>query len=110
MSLTITIDRTEAGLFRAAVGDDSRVIIEHAELSTLVEELKGTLDMLAVTPDGQHLFLESKVDEPSEADDVAAARADVEKTALSNAELDALIDRYPVPTEWGDEPGWSDAL
>jgi hypothetical protein len=110
MSLTITIDRTERGFFRAAVGDDSRVIIEHAELSMLVEELKGKLDMIAVTPDGRHLFFEVETGRHAEADEDAAARANVEKTALGNAELDELIDRYPVPAEWGDEPGWSDAL
>jgi hypothetical protein len=110
MSLTITIDRTEGGLFRAAVGDDSRVIIEHADLSMLVQELKGKLDMIAVTPDGQHLFLIAKADRPLDADEDTAARANVEKTALRNAELDELINRFPVPPNWGDEPGWSDAL
>ena len=43
----------------------------------------------------------------NEADD-AAGRAEVEKTALLNEKLDELIDRYPVPTEWGGDPGWSD--
>jgi hypothetical protein len=110
MSLTITFDRTERGLFRAAMGDGSRVIIEHADLSVLVEELKGKLDMIAVTPDGQHLVFEAEAGRHTEADEDATARANVEKTALSNAELDKLIDRYPVPAEWGNERGWSDAL
>ena len=35
---------------------------------------------------------------------------EVEKTALRKEELDKLIDRYPVPAEWGDEPGWSESL
>ena len=36
------------------------------------------------------------------------SRAEVERTALLNEELDELIDRYPVPADWGEEPGWSD--
>ncbi len=63
--------------------------------------------MIALTPDGRLLFIETKAG--SQADD-AAARAKVEGTALRNEELDELIDRYPVPAEWGNEPGWSDAL
>jgi len=42
--------------------------------------------------------------------DEAAARAELERTALRNEELDELIDRYPVPAEWCNDPGWSDAL
>ena len=108
MSLTITIDRTEGGLFRAEVAEDSRLIIEHLDLSMLVEELKERLDMIAVTPDGRLLFFDAKT--ASTVDKDAAARVEVEKQALCNAELDELIDRHPVPAEWGDEPGWSDAL
>ncbi len=42
--------------------------------------------------------------------DEDAVRADVERRALRNEALDVLIDRYPVPVEWGDEPDWSDVL
>jgi hypothetical protein len=107
MSLTITIDRTEGGRFRASVAEQPRLVLEHDELSELVEELKQNLDMIAVLPDGGLLLTQAKV--PSEADE-AIARAEVERTALRNEELDELIDRYPVPAEWGNEPGWSDAL
>jgi hypothetical protein len=107
MSLTITIDRTEGGRFRALVAEQPRLVIEHDELSELVEELKRNLDMIVVMPDGHLLLIQAKV--PNEADE-AAGRAEVERTALRNEELDELIDRYPVPVEWGNDPGWSDAL
>lgn len=108
MSLTITIDRTQEGLFRAEVAEHPRHIIENDDLSKLVEELKQTLDMLAVTPDGRLSLFEAKRAGDVDLDD--AARAEVERTALRNEELDELIDRYPVPAKWGEEPGWSDAL
>jgi hypothetical protein len=107
MPLTIIIDRTEAGRFRAEVAEHPRLIIEHDDLSVVVEELKRQFDMIAVAPDGRLLLIECKAD--GSADD-AAARAEVERMALRNEELDELIDRYPVPAEWGKEPGWSDAL
>jgi hypothetical protein len=106
MSLTITIDRTEAGRFRAEVAEHPRLVIEHDELSELVEELKRNLDLIAIMPDGRLLLIQARAE--NEADE-AAARAEVERTALRNEDLDALIDRYPVPAEWGNEPGWSDA-
>ncbi len=107
MSLTITIDRTEEGRFRAEVADHPRLVIEHDKLSELVEDLKRNLDMIAVMPDGRLFLFEAKaLDETDE----AATRAEIERTALRNESLDALIDRYPVPAEWGNEPGWSDAL
>ena len=106
MSLTITIDRTEGGRFRALVAEQPGLVIEHDELSDLVMELKRNLDMIAVTPDGRLLLFEAKLDDQS---DEAAGRAEVERTALRNEELDELIDRYPVPAEWAGEPGWSDA-
>ena len=109
MSLTITIDRTEEGLYRAEVAEHPRHIIENDDLSKLVEELKQTLDMIAVTPDGRLLLFEVKRAGDFDGDD-AAARAEVERTVLRTEELDELIDRYPVPSEWGEEPGWSDAL
>jgi hypothetical protein len=94
MSLTITIDRTEAGRFRAEVAEHPPLVIEYDELSELVEELKRNLDMIAVMPDGRLLLGEAKAGtDPDE------ARADVERTALRNEELDELIDRYPVPSE-----------
>ena len=46
MSLTITIDRTEGGRFRALVAEQPRLVIEHNELSELVEELKRNLDTI----------------------------------------------------------------
>jgi hypothetical protein len=107
MSLTITIDQTEAGRFRALVAEHPRLIIEHDELSELVEELKRNLDMIVVMPDGRLLLVEAKVRNQA---DEAAVRAEVERTALRNEELDELINRYPVPAEWGNDPGWSDAL
>jgi hypothetical protein len=107
MSLTITIDRTEGGRFRAVVAEQPRLVMEHDELSELVEELKQNLDMVAVMPDGHLSLIEAKARNHA---DEAAARAEVEKTALRNEELDKLIDRYPVPAEWGDELGWLDAL
>jgi len=107
MSLTITIDRTEGGRFRAMVAEQPRLVIEHDELSELVEELKRNLDMIAVMPDGRLLLIQAKGRNQA---DEAAARAEVESTALRNGELDELIDRYPVPPEWGNEPGWSDAV
>lgn len=45
MSLTITIDRIEGGLFRADVAEHPRLVIEHGDLSGLVEELKQTPDL-----------------------------------------------------------------
>jgi hypothetical protein len=105
MSLTITIDRTEAGRFRAEVAEHPHVIVERDELSELVEELKRNLDMIAVMPDGRLLLVEAKAH--TDADD-AVARSEVERAALRNEELDKLIERYPVPAEWGNEPGWSD--
>lgn len=107
MSLTITIDRTEGGRFRAFVAEPPPLVIERDDLSDLVEELKRNLDLIAVMPDGRLLLVQAKVHNHA---DEATARAEVEKTALRNEELDELIERYPVPTEWGNEPGWSDAL
>lgn len=104
MSLTITIERTESGLFRAEVAGHPRLVMEHADLPVLVEEIKETLDLIAVAPDGKLLLVDT------ETADEAAARSAVEKTALRNDDLDRLADRYPVPTEWGEEPGWQDAL
>lgn len=104
MPLTITIERTETGLFRAEVADHPRLVMEHADLPVLVEEIKGTLDLIAVAPDGQLLLFDM------ETVDEAAARSEIEKTALRNEDLDRLADRYPVPAEWGEEPGWQDAL
>jgi hypothetical protein len=72
----------------------------------LVEDLKRNLDLIAVMPDGRLSFEAKSLDDETE----AAARAEVEKTALRNESLDALIERYPVPAEWGDEPGWSEVL
>jgi len=103
MSLTITIDRTEGGRFRALVAEEPRLVIEHDELSELVEELKRNLDLIAVMPDGRIWLIQAKAYNPT---DEAAARAEVERTALRNEELDELVDRYPVPAEWGNEPGW----
>ena len=60
MSLTITIDRTEVGRFRALVAEQPRLVFEHDELPELVEELKRNLDMLVVTPDGRLLLIETK--------------------------------------------------
>src|SRR5262249_6929190 len=107
MSLTITIDRTEAGRFRALVAEQPRLVIEHDELPDLVDELKRNLDMLVATADGRLLLFQAK---GSNQTDEAAVRAEIERTALRNEEIDELIDRYPVPAEWGNEPGWSDAL
>jgi hypothetical protein len=107
MSLTITIDRTEQGRFRAEVTEHPRLVIEHDDLSELVEELKRNLDTIAVMPDGRLLLVEAKTGHDAEE---VAARAEVERSALRNEELDELIDRYPVPAEWGNEPGWADAL
>jgi len=104
MSLTITIDRTEAGRFRAEVAEYPPLVIEHDELSELVEELKRNLDLFAVMPGGRLLLAEATA-----GTNAAVARAEIERTALRNEELDDLIDRYPVPAEWGDEPGWSEA-
>jgi hypothetical protein len=102
MSLTITIDRIEGGSFRAEVADRPGLVIERADLTGLIEELKRTLDALSIAPDGTLLLRPETVE--------AAARAIVEKSALRNSELDELIDEYPVPPDWGDEPGWLDDL
>jgi hypothetical protein len=102
MSLTITIDRVEGGRFRAEVADCHGLVIERADLPGLVEELKRTLDSIEITPDGRLLL-------PAEKEE-AVARAAVETSALRHEELDELIDRYPVPADWGREPGWSDDL
>ena len=107
MSLTITIDRTEGGRFRALVPEQPRLVIEHDELSEVVEDLKRLFDVIAVMPDGRRLVFQAKVGDQA---DEAAVRAETERTALRNEELDELIDRYPVPAEWGNEPGWSDGL
>ena len=100
MSLIITIDRVEGGRFRAEVTDCHGLVIERADLAGLVEELKRTLDAIGIAPDGR-LLLQGDPDE-------ATARAEIQRTALRNEELDELIDRYPVPADWGREPGWSD--
>ena len=107
MSLTITIDRTDAGLFRAEVEAHPIVVIEGDDLSGLLEELKRTIELIGLTPDGQLLLLQAKIGDDS---DEVVARAVVERKALCNEELDDLIGRYPVPSEWGREPGWFDAL
>jgi hypothetical protein len=60
MSLTITIDRTEGGRFRALVAEQPRLVMEHDELSELVEELKLNLDMIAVMPDGRLLLIQAE--------------------------------------------------
>jgi hypothetical protein len=104
MSLTITIGRVQGGGFRAEVADRPQLVIENAELPRLVEELKQVLDSLAVTDDGTLIVGEPEMD--FAADD--AARAEVERTALRNAELEELLARYPAPPEWGEEPEWSD--
>ncbi len=107
MSITITIDRTEAGRFRAEVAEDPFLVIEHDELSEVVEELKRNLDLIAIMPDGRFLLIQSKVQDDL---DEAEARSEVERNALHNEELDEFINRFPVPDEWGTEPGWSDVL
>ena len=76
MPLTITIDRTEEGRFRALVAEQPRLVIESDDLSELVEELKQNLDMIAVMPDGGLLLIEAK---GSSQTDEAAARAEVER-------------------------------
>jgi hypothetical protein len=107
MSLTITIDRTGGGRFRALVAEQPLIVIGQDELWELVEELKRNLDMIAVMQDGRLLLIEAKAGSRT---DEAGARAEVERTALDNEDLDKLIDRYPVPAEWGIEPRWSDVL
>ena len=107
MSLTITIDRTEEGRFRALVAEQPGLVIEHDEFSEFVEELKRSLDVIAVMPDGRLLLFQAKGFNQA---DEAAARAELERTGIRNEELDELIGRYPVPAEWGNDPGWSDAL
>ena len=102
MSLTITIDRTEGGRFRALVAEQPRLVIEHDKLSELVEDLKRNLDLIGVMPDGRLSLFQAKVG--NQADDTAV-RAEIERTAPRNEELDELIDRYPVPVEWGNDPG-----
>jgi hypothetical protein len=104
MSLTITIGRTEGGLFRAEITEGSRLIIEHTDLLMLVEALREKLATIAVTPDGQLLFFEAK----TEVDDAACAEA--EKRGGSDAELDERTDRFPDLAEPGDEPAWPDTL
>ena len=106
MPLTTTIDRTEQGRFRALVAEQPRLVIESDDLSELVEELKQNLDMIVAMPHGGFFLIEAKGS--SETYD-AAARAEVERGALRNEELDELIDRYPAPPAWGSEPGWSEA-
>src|SRR5262249_54254409 len=101
MSLTITIDRTEPGRFRAEVAEDPPLVLEHDELSELVEELKRNLDLIAVMPEGRLLRGEAKW-----GTDIDEARAEVERTARRNEEIDKLIAGYPAPAEGGDEPGW----
>ena len=102
MSLTITINRTEDGLFRAELTEHVRSVFEHTDLSGLVEELKRKLDLIAVTPDGRILLAEIKICGDS---DEATARAEVERVALRNEELDELIDRHPVPAAMGRRAG-----
>jgi len=68
--------------------------------------IRKYLDLIAVMPDGRLWLIEAKARNQA---DEATARAEVGRTALRNEELDELIDRYPVPAEWGNEPGWSDA-
>jgi hypothetical protein len=102
MSLTITIDRTEGGRFRALVAEQPRLVMEHDELSELVEELKRNLDTIAVMPGGRLLLIKAKAHNHAYE---AVCRTEVEKSALRNEDLDELIDRYPVPAEWGDELG-----
>ena len=58
-----------------------------ARLSELVEDLKRNLDIIVVMPDGRLLVYELKTISDT---DEAVARAEVERTALSNEELDAV--------------------
>jgi hypothetical protein len=104
MSLTITIDRTDEGLFRAEVSDRERTVIERANLRELAEELKQKIDLITVAPDGLLAFQITG----SRQDNEAVARGAVESTALRREELDKLIEKYPVPSDWGEEPGWTD--
>ena len=76
MSLTITIDRTEGGRFRALVAEQPRLVIEHDELSELVEDLKRNLDLIGVMPDGRLLLIQGKVGNQA---DEAALRAEIER-------------------------------
>ncbi len=105
MSLTITIDRTDAGLFRAEVSDRERTVIERRPPRT-GRGIKQRIDLITVAPDGLLAF---QVKEARQEDE-AVARAAVESTALRREELDKLIERYPVPSDWGEEPGWTDDL
>ena len=76
MPLTITIDRTEEGRFRALVAEQPRLVIESDDLSEMVEELKQNLDMIVAMPDGGFFLIEAKG--PSQTDE-AGARAQVER-------------------------------
>ncbi len=58
MSPTITIDRTEEGRFRALVPEQPGLVVEHDELSELVEDLKRLLDVIEVMPDGRLLVID----------------------------------------------------
>ena len=105
MPLTLSIDRTEDGLFRAEVAGRPETAIERDDLRELIEALKQTLDMVVLNPDGTLTLIPLETEGGTEE---ARLRAEVEKTALRNEDLDRLIERYPVPPDWGDEPGWSD--
>src|SRR5262249_48067300 len=105
MSLTITIDRTEAGRFRAEVAEYLPLVIEHDEISELVEELKRNLDLIAVMPGGGIWLADAAA-----GTNAGGARAEIERRALRNGELDELSGRYPAPGEGGHEPAWSEAL
>ena len=78
MSLTITIDRTESGRFRALVAEQPRLVIEYDKLSELVEELKRNLDLIGVMPDGRLLLFQAKVGNQA---DEAAVRSEIERKA-----------------------------
>ncbi len=107
MPLTITIHRTDVDHHRAEIVGHHHLVIERDELSEFVEELKQTLDSLMETPDGGSWIARAK--ETVDIND-AAARAALKESALRNADLDDLIERYPVPSGWGEEPGWLDAV
>ena len=98
LPLSIIIDRIEGGRLRAELSGAS------IEAGT-VDELLGAI--------GQKVAV-ALIESPDESDIVEddeqerLALQEIEKHALSKAELDALIARNPVPREWYDEPDWLD--
>lgn len=96
MSVTITVDRTESGGFRAVLPDSSSNPasspgrLEAETLEEVIRELEAVLE-------GHFGEVERR------------ARHEIAKKSVRSETLKELLRQYPAPPDWFDEPDWSDA-